>query len=120
MLLEPNDVIAKRAFELLANELPSSDFELADRYEIPGKCEIKLRGKKKSVVLVWKSNGKDREVTTRKEYVPIFEKWLSGFEQESKPQYYSQILSSSEILLCTIVENAAEIAREICEVAGVE
>ena len=120
MLLEPNDVIAKRAFELLVNELPSRNFELSDKYRIPGKCELKLRCKNKSVVLVWKSNGKDREVTTRKEYVPIFEKWLSGFEQESKPQYYSQILSSSEILLCTIVENAAEIAREICEVAGVE
>jgi len=120
MDLAPNDVIAKRAFELLMNELPSSNFALIDEYEIPGKCEIKLSGKNTSVVLVWKSNGRDREVTTRKEYVSIFEKWFPGFERESKCQYYSQILPSSEILLCTIVANAAEMGRKICEVANLQ
>ena len=125
MSLSPDDVIARRAFELLENELPSSAFELTyeGKYKVPGKCQIKRINQKISVVLVWKSNNKERELTTRKEYFPVFERWFSGFEKcESKKKraYYDQIIPSSENFLCTMLENAGEIAREICKAADVK
>ena len=125
MVLSPNDTIARRAFELLMNELPSSAFRLTDEdeYEVPGKCEIKLRDRKKSVVLVWKSNGKDNELTTRKEFVSVLRTWFPGFEKCESPgkrAYFDQIIPSCEKFLCTMLEDAGEIANGICEVAGVE
>jgi hypothetical protein len=63
-----NDIIAWRAFELLKNELPS-DFKLTDKdentkgkYKTPGKFQIRLKNKKSSIILIWKSNGKDRDL----------------------------------------------------------
>jgi hypothetical protein len=125
MCLNSDDVIARRAFELLLNELPSNAFRLTgeNEYKIQGKCQIKLRNNQKSVVLVWKSNAKERELTTRKEYVSIFRKWFPGFKRHksfNKRDYYYQIVQSSEKFLCRILENANEIAIEICNVAHVE
>jgi hypothetical protein len=123
MCLDPDDAIARRAFELLLNELPSSAFILKDKYTVHGKCEIKLKYRQPSVVLVWKSNGKQRELTTRKEYVSIFKKWFPGFEQcvnIGKQDYYEQIVPSSKNMLCAMLNSANEIAIEICNVADVE
>ncbi|MBC8392883.1 MAG: hypothetical protein H8E17_10015 [Deltaproteobacteria bacterium] len=125
MRLSPDDVIARRAFELLANELPSGDFKLTDedKYTVNGKCEIRRINRKPSVVLVWKSNDKPRELTTRKEYFHVFERWFPGFEKckrKGKGAYYDQIIPSSEKFLCAMLENASDIAREICKAADVE
>ena len=111
------DDIARAAFELLLEALPSDRFSLIAEYDVPGKIAIHLKDSTRRVVLAWKSNNRARELTTRNEYVPAMETWFPSFTQEAKEEYYSQILPTPQLLLDTISHHAGEISKEIWRVS---
>ena len=119
MSVTHDDIIARRAFDLLWKELPPEEFCLKDHYSVKGKVALHQKNSAPSVVLVWKSNDKERELTTRKEYEGVFNRWFPGFKREGERDYYSQILQSAEELLCKIKDNRKKIAKDILRVAGV-
>lgn len=119
--MEPDDenAIAKKVFEKLLAELNKggTQFVLKNDYVDPCKIAIRFLNNKKRVVLIWRSNSKDRELTTRREYKKCFGSLSSEFKQERCPDYFSQILSDAGLLLKAMAD-IARIAEGIIKIAN--